>query len=29
VQSVRPIANAENSTADIYLHGDTLPDVDR
>jgi galactose oxidase len=29
VQSVRPIANAEDSTADVYLHGDTLPDVDR
>lgn len=29
VQSVRPIANAEDSTADLYLHGDTLPDVDR
>jgi len=29
VQSVRPIANAEDSTADVYLHGDTLPDVER
>jgi hypothetical protein len=29
VRSVRPIANAEDSTADVYLHGDTLPDVDR
>jgi galactose oxidase len=29
VQSVRPVANAEDSTADVYLHGDTLPDVDR
>ena len=29
VQSVRPIANSEDSTADVYLHGDTLPDVDR
>jgi galactose oxidase len=29
VQAVRPIANAEDSTADVYLHGDTLPDVDR
>jgi hypothetical protein len=29
VQAVRPIANAENSTADVYLHGDTLPNVDR
>jgi galactose oxidase len=29
VHSVRPIANAEDSTADVYLHGDTLPDVDR
>jgi len=28
VQSVRPIANAEDSTADVYLHGDTLPDLD-
>jgi galactose oxidase len=29
VSAVRPIANAEDSTADVYLHGDTLPDVDR
>jgi hypothetical protein len=29
VQAVRPIANAEDSTADVYLHGDTLPNVDR
>jgi len=29
VQAVRPIANAEDSTAEVYLHGDTLPDVDR
>jgi galactose oxidase len=29
VQAVRPIANAEDSTADVYLHGDTLPDVER
>ena len=29
VQSVRPIANALNSTADLYLHGDTVPDLDR
>ena len=28
VQAVRPIANAEDSTAEVYLHGDTLPDVD-
>ncbi|MGA7265939.1 MAG: galactose oxidase-like domain-containing protein, partial [Stellaceae bacterium] len=29
VQAVRPIANAEDSTADVYLHGNTLPNVDR
>jgi hypothetical protein len=29
VQSVRPIANAEHSTADVYLRGNMLPDVDR
>lgn len=29
VSAVRPIANAKDSVADVYLHGDTLPDVDR
>jgi galactose oxidase len=29
VRSVRPVANAEDSTADVYLHGDILPDIDR
>jgi hypothetical protein len=29
VSAVRPIANAADSTADVYLHGDTLPDVGR
>jgi galactose oxidase len=29
VRAVRPIANAEDSTADVYLYGDTLPNVDR
>jgi hypothetical protein len=29
VQAVRPNANAEDSTAEVFLHGDTLPDVDR
>jgi hypothetical protein len=29
VQAVRPIANAEDSPADVYLHGDTLPNVER
>jgi hypothetical protein len=27
VAAVRPIANAEHSTAEVYLHGDTLPDL--
>jgi hypothetical protein len=29
VQAVRPNANAEDSTAEVFLHGDTLPDVGR
>jgi hypothetical protein len=29
VEAVRPIANAADSTADVYLRGDVLPDVDR
>ena len=29
VQSVRPVANAEDSTAELYLRGDTLPDIGR
>jgi galactose oxidase len=29
VASVRPIANVEDSTAQVFLHGDTLPDLDR
>jgi galactose oxidase len=29
VQAVRPNANAEDSTAEVFLHGDTLPDVSR
>jgi hypothetical protein len=28
-RSVRPLANAEDSTAEVYLHGDILPDIDR
>jgi galactose oxidase len=28
VAAVRPIPNAEDSTAEVYLHGDTLPDLD-
>ena len=28
VSAVRPIANTEDSTADVYLHGDTLPVID-
>jgi len=27
VAAVQPIANAEDSTAEVFLHGDTLPDV--
>jgi galactose oxidase len=29
VQAVRPNANAEDSTAEVFMHGDTLPDVGR
>ncbi|HEX3990722.1 MAG TPA: galactose oxidase-like domain-containing protein, partial [Acetobacteraceae bacterium] len=29
VTAIRPIANAEDSTADVWLAGDTLPNVDR
>ncbi|WP_284945358.1 alpha-amylase domain-containing protein [Acidisoma cladoniae] len=29
VTAVRPIANAEDSTADVYLESDSLPDIDR
>ena len=29
IAAVRPVANAEDSTAEVYLHGDTLPDLVR
>jgi galactose oxidase len=29
VHAVRPVANAEDSTADVYLGRDTLPNIDR
>jgi hypothetical protein len=29
IAAVRPIANAEHSTAETYLRGDTSPDLDR
>jgi hypothetical protein len=29
VRWVRPVANAEDSTAEVYLHSDNLPDIDR
>jgi galactose oxidase len=29
VSAVRPVANAEDSTADVYLGNDTLPNIDR